>query len=145
MRSSEAGMKACPPHPGLTLMHSATSTSSSAKIPSGVAGFTASPARQPASRTAAERVVHVRRRLGVDDDRVGAGFGERGDLSLRALDHQVNLEVQSEVAQRAADRRPHRERRDEVPVHHVDVDDPRTGRLNLLDLLTQPPEVGGQD
>ena len=38
--------------------------------------------RQPASRIAAESAVDVRRRLGVEGDRVGPGRGELGDLAL---------------------------------------------------------------
>ena len=39
-----------PPQPGLTVMQSARSTSSSSKIASGVDGQTATPAVQPSSR-----------------------------------------------------------------------------------------------
>ena len=44
------GMNACPPQPGLTVMHSAMSASTSASIAGGVLGQNASPARQPSSR-----------------------------------------------------------------------------------------------
>jgi hypothetical protein len=32
-----------------------------------------------------------------------------------------------------------------MAVHDVDVDDGRTGRDDVRDLLAQPPEVGGED
>ncbi len=54
--SSEPAMNLCPPQPGSTLMHSATSSVSgatSSSAPAGVAGEIAAPAPQPASRIAA--------------------------------------------------------------------------------------------
>ena len=44
-------MKACPPNPGLTLMHSSTSAyrAASSSAATGVAGFSVTPARQPRS------------------------------------------------------------------------------------------------
>ena len=44
-----------------------------------------------------------------------------------------------------ADQRPDRDRRDEVTVHHVDVDHPRAGRHHLLDLRAEPREVSGEN
>ena len=129
--SSDASMNGWPPQPGFTVMQSATSSSSatSASASSGVAGLIAAPAAQPASRIACERVVQVRRRLGVDGDRVGAGARELGDLALGPLDHQVHVEHAAGrvdlLGERGDDQRPDRDRRDEVAVHHVDVDHAR--------------------
>src|SRR3712207_8052824 len=50
--------------------------------------------------------------------------------SLRALDHQVDVEHRGgrqRLAQRGDDHRAERDRRDEVAVHHVAVDEPRPG------------------
>ena len=81
--------------------------------------------------------------------RVGAGLGERVDLALGPLDHQVHVEHRTgavdALAQRRDDDRPHRDRRDEVAVHDVDVDDPRAGVEHLLHLRAEAREVGGED
>ena len=59
----------------------------------------------------------------MNDDRLCTGRGECFDLGfLGTLDHQVDLEVDVEVAQRLADLRTHRQRRDKVTIHHVNVD-----------------------
>ena len=71
-------MNGWPPQPGLTVMHSARSRSAatSASTRTGVAGQIATPARAARLLDRADRVVHVRRRLGVERDVVGAGLGE---------------------------------------------------------------------
>ena len=51
-----------------------------------------------------QRVVHVRRRLGVDGDAVGAGLGELAHLALGALDHQVHVEDPAGVVDLVGDR-----------------------------------------
>ena len=45
-------MNGCPPHPGLTVMHSAMSSSSTTSVsaPTGVAGLIATPTLTPLSR-----------------------------------------------------------------------------------------------
>jgi hypothetical protein len=50
-----------------------------------------------------------------------------------------------EVAQRVDDQRSYRDGRHEVAVHHVHVDHAGAGVHDLLHLLAQPGEVGGQD
>ena len=72
-------------------------------------------------------------------------FGEVGDLALGALDHEMDVEERAEVPQRLDRVRPHRDRRHEVAVHDVDVDDGGAGVEDGGDLLAQPAEVGGQD
>jgi hypothetical protein len=82
----------------------------------------------------------------VDDDRPRASRGESFYLDcLRAINHQVDLEVKAHVAQRLTDLRAHRKRRHELAVHDVDVDDSRAGVLNEQNLLTQDAEVGAED
>jgi hypothetical protein len=92
-----------------------------------------------------QRRVHVGRRLGVDRDVVGTGLGERRDLALGLLDHEVHVEDHVEVAQRLDGARAHRQRRHEVPVHDVDVDHARSGGHHLVDLLAQAAEVRRKD
>ena len=74
-----------------------------------------------------QRVVHVRRRLHVQRDPVRPGVRERLHVALRALDHQVHVDDRAGrvhlLGDRLHDERAHRDRRHEVPVHHVDVDD----------------------
>src|SRR6185295_1186105 len=96
-----------------------------------------------------EGAVGVRGRLGVEGDRVGAGAGELLDVPLRALDHQVDVDraagVVDLVGDRARHQRADRDRRHEVPVHHVDVDQARARVHHLGDLFAQAGEVGGED
>ena len=89
-----AGMNGWPPQPGLTVMQSARSrsaaTSASTRDGRGRADRHAGGAARLLDR--ADRVVHVRGRLGVEGDVVGAGLGELGDLALGPLDHQVHVD-----------------------------------------------------
>ena len=71
--------------------------------------------------------------------------GEVLHVALGALDHQMDVEQDVEVAQRRHGLRAHRQRRDEVAVHDVDVDDLGAGVDDRLHLLAQAAEVGGQD
>ena len=91
----------------------------------------------------------MRRRLDVEGDRVGAGLDELAHVALGALDHQVHLEHRARLAhllgERRDDQRADRDRRDEMPVHHVDVDHPRARVEHLPHLLAQAAEVGRQD
>ncbi len=100
-------------------------------VSTGVPGLITTPAATPSSRISAQRVVDVRRRLRVDGDHVGARLGERLDLALGPLDHEVAVEDPAaavhELPDRGDDQRPDRDRRDEVAVHHVDVDHARAG------------------
>ena len=96
-----------------------------------------------------QRPVQVRGGFDVDSDVVGAGIGERGNLPLGVLDHQVHIDDPAGrvhlIGQRLDDQRPHGDRRHEMAVHHVDVDDPCPGGHHLLDLGSQTREVGRQD
>ena len=66
-----------------------------------------------------QRVVDVRRRLGVDADVVGAGLREVRDVTLGALDHQVDVDERARgvdlLRQRVDDQRAHADRGHEVP------------------------------
>jgi hypothetical protein len=76
--------------------------------------------------------------LGVKGDRVGARLGEGLDLTFGLLDHQVDVEnaagFMDLIGDRRGDQRPDRDRRHEMAVHHVEVDDPRAGAHHLVDL-----------
>ena len=76
-------------------------------------------------------------------------FAKFGDLLLGPLDHQVDVDEAADVVdlvgERLDDGRAHAQRRDEVAVHHVDVDRPRAGVEHGGDLLAEAGEVGGED
>ena len=149
--ASERGRNPWPPQPGLTVMQSTRSKSpTSSEI--GLHGRArAERHARPAARVAhrRQRVVGVRGRLDVDRDAVGPGLRELRDVALRALDHQVHVDVAARVVDLAGERldhrRAHAERRDEVAVHHVDVDRARAGGQHRADLLAEPGEVRRQD
>ena len=70
-------------------------------------------------------------------------------MALGALHHQVDVQPAARpadlVAQRLYDQRTDRDRRDEVAVHHVDVDDAGTRLHDGGDLIAQACEVGRED
>ena len=149
--SGEAAMKGCPPQPGFTDMQRITSADS-VQLRHRVGGRPGveRQARQAAGLAdRAEGAVSVGVGLEVEGDAVGARPGELGDLIGGALDHQVDVEraagLVDLVGDRARDQRPDGDRRDEVAVHDVDVDQPRAGGHHLGDLGAEPREVGGED
>ena len=77
------------------------------------------------------------------------GGGELLHAPLRALDHQMDVEHPAAtvhlLAQRVDHERADRDRRHEVPVHHVHVDHARAGVHHLGHLIPEPSEVGGED
>ena len=64
---------------------------------------------------------------------------------FRPLDHQVDFEVEADVAQGLTDLWPHRKRRHELTVHHVDMDDSCSGALDEPHLLAQNAEIGSKN
>jgi hypothetical protein len=92
--------------------------------------------------------VDVGRGLDVDRDVVRPRLDEVGDVPFGPFDHEVHVEHglgRQRLAQRGDDHRPEGDRRDEVAVHHVAVDQPRACGHDLLDLRSEPGEVGGED
>ena len=81
--------------------------------------------------------------------RVGARLHEIGDVALGTLDHEVDVEHRPGgvhlLGDARDDQRTDGDRRHEVPVHHVHVDDPGTGVENLGDLFAETAEVGRED
>jgi hypothetical protein len=95
-----------------------------------------------------QHAVQMRRRLGVDRDAVRAGVDELLDLALGPLDHEVAVEedvVGEGVAQGGDHERPERDRRDEVPVHDVDVDHAGARVDDEADLVAELREIGRED
>ncbi len=115
----------------------------------GVPGHRPAPAVAAGLPDRVERVVEMRSRLDVHGDVVGARLRELRHLPLGALDHQVHVDDRPGavhlIGQRADHQGAERDRRDEVPVHHVDVDDARAGRQHLGDLRAQAGEIRRQD
>jgi hypothetical protein len=93
-----------------------------------------------------QRAVQVGTGLDVDRDRVRPGLAELRDVGVGPLDHQVNVERQrGGRARRRDDQRADGEVRDEVAVHHVDVNPVGPGGGNGGDLLAQAAEVAGEN
>ena len=146
-----AGMNGWPPQPGLTVMHEREIEVGGdlAEHAHGRGRADRHPGGAARLLDRADRVVDVRRGLGVERDVVGARPWRTRDLALGALDHQVHVDQRAggvdAVGERGDDERPHRDRRHEVAVHDVDVDDARAGVEHLADLVPEAGEVGGQD
>ncbi len=85
-------------------------------------------------------------RFDVERDAVASGFCDRLEVALRLFDHEVAVQPAAEPMDERRDRlehdRPDRDRRDEVPVADVEMEDPRAGAHQRLDLLTETREVG---
>ena len=122
---------------------------SSATASAGVLGVDRDAGQAAELADRGQGAVGVRGRLEVEGDRVGAGLGEGLDLALRLLDHQVDVEraagVVDLVGDRGGDQRPDRDRRDEMAVHHVEVDHPGAGVHHLGELGAELREVGRED
>ena len=90
--------------------------------------------------------MNVRARLGMDGDGVRAGLGEGIKIGVDGRDHQVDVErLRRMRAYRLHNRRPHRDVGDEMPVHDIDMDPVRAGRVDRADFFAKPGEIGGQD
>ena len=96
-----------------------------------------------------ERPLEMGGRLDVDGDAVGARPRKLLDALLRPLDHQVDVDHPARVMHLVGDRadrdRPERDRRDEVAIHDVHVNDPGAGGEHLGDVGAEPGEIGGED
>jgi len=90
--------------------------------------------------------MQVRHGFHMDRDHVRARFHERRDVAVRFLDHQVHIERPGrDVPDRPDDRRPDRDVRHEVPVHHVDVNEIRAAAFDGRNVAAEGREVGGED
>jgi hypothetical protein len=91
----------------------------------------------------------VWRGFDVDGDVVGARLREVCDVTLGAVDHQVDIDERTRgvdlLGERVDDQRAHADRRHEVPVHDVDVDGLRARVEHRGDLLGEAREVGRED
>src|SRR4029450_10559430 len=82
-------------------------------------------------------------------DAVAARLGDRTKVLLRAHDHQMDVEDTASLVDDRRDRLPHdrpdRDRLDELPVADVELEDPRAGVHERLELLAEAREVGRVD
>jgi hypothetical protein len=115
----------------------------------GGAGVDGHPGEAAGVADRAQRPVDVGVGLQVRGDAVGAGAGELLHVLRGAVDHQVDVDGAAGVVHLVGDRcggeRAHGDRRDEVPVHDIDMDDPGAGIHHLGDLGAEPREVRRQD
>jgi hypothetical protein len=76
---------------------------------------------------------------------IGAGLDERPRIAVRLLDHEVHLDGQAGDAPNRLHRiNAQREIRDEMAVHHVDVEGIDLRRLQPLHLGLDLTEIGGE-
>ncbi len=146
--STTAGMNACPPKPGLTVisrMRSRRSSTYSITL-SGVDGLSDTPARLPSARIACSERSRCGPASRVHGDDVGASLRKGREIGIGRRDHQMTIE---DLRRRPADclhhRRPERDVRHEMSIHHIEMDPVGPGGIDRAHLLAEPREIGGQD
>ena len=88
------------------------------------------------------RPVKMRQHLDMHRDHGSARVGEGLDVAIRLHDHEVNVERKlRHVANRPHDRRSDSDVRDEMAVHHVDVNQIGASALGGCDRLAERGEV----
>ena len=93
-----------------------------------------------------DRAIQMPDGFDVDGHHAGARGDELLDVAIRVLDHQVHVERPcGDASDRAHHRRTDRDVRDEVPVHHVDVNQVRAATFGRRDIASERCEVGGQN
>ena len=93
-----------------------------------------------------ERALKVWRRLDVHHQGVGAGLRKSVDVAIGIDDHEVDVHGELRGgAHHLHDARPERQVRDELPIHHVHVNQVGARRFCRAHFVGQPPEVGAQN
>ena len=88
----------------------------------------------------------MRPRLDMDRDEIGAGLRESVEIGIAGRDHQMHVEEEFGMRpQRRDDRRPDRDVRHEMTVHHIDMDPVGAGGGDGADFFAEIGEIGGQD
>ncbi len=99
---------------------------------------------EPADR--GQRAVEMRAGFGVHGDDVGAGFGERLQIGIAGLDHQMDVEDLIAVrAQRLHDIGADGDVGHEMAVHHIDMDPVASGVVDCAHLFAEAREICRQD
>jgi hypothetical protein len=101
---------------------------------------------QPERADRLQRAVQMHPGFHRHGDAVDTGAGEGLQIGINRADHQMRVEALAAVA---ADR-PHQfgaegDVGDEMPVHHIEMDPVRPGRVGGAHLLTEAGEVGRED
>ncbi len=111
-----------------------------------LSGLNASPTPRPVLSRGGDRRRDVVDRLEVEGHAVAARLRERLEVLRRMLDHQVHVDSRAgavdPLGDRLQDDRPHRDRLDEMAVADVEVEDVHAGIEQLVDLLSEPREIG---
>ena len=82
----------------------------------------------------------------VECQMVAPGGGERGGIPGRVFDHQVGVEAEAgNPAQARNHRRAEGDVRDQVSIHHIEVEQVGAGGLDSGDLLLEVGEITGQN
>ena len=82
----------------------------------------------------------------MDQNLVRAGFDKYGRVTVRVLDHQVNVQGHpGDLAKRRHHRRTKGEIGHEMPVHHVHMEHPAAGGFELRHLLAQAGKIRRED
>ncbi len=92
------------------------------------------------------RAVQVRYRFLMDSNDIGAGLGERIDIEIGILDHQVYIErLVSDFTQGIDHQRADGDVWDEMTVHDINVNVIGAGAVNGLNIFTKTGKIGGKD
>ena len=101
------------------------------RLSAAVSGLKATPDAEPVLARRAATAAEVVRHLVVEGDAVAAGCGDLLEVARRVVDHQVAVDAPPAAwidrRDRAQDDRPDRDRRDEVAVADVEVEDADAG------------------
>jgi hypothetical protein len=82
----------------------------------------------------------------VDGDPISPGFGECGDEVIRPFNHKMAIERNfRDFAKRGYDRGPDRDVRDEMTIHHVNVEDGGSPFDSGLGFHAEAGEISRQD
>ena len=82
----------------------------------------------------------------VDGDPISAGFRESGDEFIRPFNHEMTIERNfRDSAKRGYDRRPDRDVRDEMTIHHINVEDGGSPFDSGLSFRAEAGEISRQD
>jgi len=93
-----------------------------------------------------ESAVQMNTRLLMNGNPVRTCFSKSRNELIRIFDHQMTIErhIGESLAERSHDRRPNREVRHEVPVHHVEVQHSAAALQRGLGFESELREVSGQ-
>ena len=90
--------------------------------------------------------MQVRQYFDVHRQHRRAGVGECLDVAIRIRDHEMDVERhRGDAFDGSNDRRPDRDVRHEMTVHHVDVNQVGAASLGCRDRVAEGGEVGGED